>query len=102
MMPFTHAIARRPGKDLAAGITTSDLGAPDYTTAINQFDAYVRALTDCGIATMVLDPLEGHPDAHFVEDTAVVTPDVAVMKLWEAAEPSRFDRPTNVAESLPQ
>jgi dimethylargininase len=79
MTAFTQAIARRPGQDLAAGITTSDLGAPDYATAINQFDAYVNALADCGITTMVLDPLEGHPDAHFVEDTAVVTPEVAVI-----------------------
>jgi dimethylargininase len=64
---------------MAAGITTSTLGPPDYTKALNQFDAYVDALTHCGLSVTVLDPLEGYPDAHFVEVAAVVTPDVAVI-----------------------
>jgi len=64
---------------MAAGITTSTLGPPDYAKALNQFDAYVDALTHCGLSASVLDPLEGYPDAHFVEDAAVVTPDVAVI-----------------------
>lgn len=78
-MAFTHAIVRRPGKDMSGGITTSSLGLPDYTTAMEQFDAYLGALTDCGLILTVLDPLEGYPDAHFVEDAAVVTPDIAVI-----------------------
>ena len=78
-MTFTHAIARRPNKEMAAGITTSTLGPPDYTKALDQFDAYAEALTHCGLSVTVLDPLEGYPDAHFVEDAAVVTPDVAVI-----------------------
>lgn len=78
-MTFTHAITRRPGKEMHAGITTSTLGPPDYTKALDQFDAYVKTLTQCGIEVTVLDQLEGHPDAHFVEDTAVVTPDIAVI-----------------------
>ena len=78
-MPFTHAITRRPGKEMAAGITTSTLGPPDYTKALDQFDAYVNTLNHCGLSVTVLDPLEGYPDAHFVEDAAVVTPDVALI-----------------------
>jgi dimethylargininase len=78
-MQFTHAITRRPGKDLADGITTSDLGVPDYDRAVDQFDAYVQTLADCGVAVTVLDPLPGYPDAHFVEDTAVVTAEIAVI-----------------------
>jgi dimethylargininase len=64
---------------MAAGITTSSAGPPNTAKAMQQFDAYVEALRGCGIAVIVLDPLPGHPDAHFVEDTAVVTPDVAVI-----------------------
>lgn len=64
---------------MAAGITTSTLGAPDDTKAQEQFDAYVNALNDCGLSVTVLDPLTGYPDAHFVEDAAVVTPDIAVI-----------------------
>ena len=78
-MTFTHAITRRPGKEMAAGITTSTLGPPDYTKALDQFDAYVNTLNHCGLSVTVLDPLEGYPDAHFVEDAAVVTPDVALI-----------------------
>ncbi len=78
-MKFTHALVRRPGSDMAAGITTADMGKPDLAMALNQFDAYVRALTDCGVAVSVLDALHGCPDAHFVEDTAVVTPEIAVI-----------------------
>ena len=78
-MTFTHAIVRRPGKDLADGITTSSLGAPDYDRAVEQFEAYLHALTDCGLELTVLAPLDGYPDAHFVEDAAVVTPDIAVV-----------------------
>lgn len=78
-MTFTHAITRRPCKEMAAGITTAMMGAPDYTKALDQFDAYVKSLRDCGIAVTVLDPLERYPDAHFVEDVAVVAPDVAII-----------------------
>jgi dimethylargininase len=78
-MTFTQAITRRPCKAMAAGITTSTLGPPDYTKALDQFMAYVDALTDCGLAVTVLEPLDGYPDAHFVEDAAVVTPNLAIL-----------------------
>lgn len=78
-MTFTHAITRQPVKELAAGITTSTLGPPDYIKALDQFNAYVNALKQCGLSVTVLDPLDGYPDAHFVEDAAVVTPDIAVI-----------------------
>jgi dimethylargininase len=76
---FSHAICRRPGPDLAAGLTTAGLGAPDLALARQQHGAYVSALRDCGLDVTVLDPLPGFPDAHFVEDTAVVTPEVAII-----------------------
>lgn len=95
-MTFTHAIVRRPGGDLAAGITTSALGPPDYVKALEQFDAYVTALKDCNLAVTVLEPLDGYPDAHFVEDTAVVTPDIAVIT-HPGAEPRRGETPSVAA-----
>jgi dimethylargininase len=87
MPRFTHAICRRPGPDLAAGVTTADLGAPDHGLALVQFDAYVAALRSLGLLVTVLDPLPGFPDAHFVEDTAVMTPRIAVI-----ARPGHPDR----------
>ena len=41
---FTKAIARRPGRSVAEGITAHpELGKPDYETALRQHDAYVAA-----------------------------------------------------------
>lgn len=76
---FTHAIVRTPGENFAAGITTSDLGAPDYEQMVRQHEAYIRTLESLGLRVERLDPLPDHPDAHFVEDVAIVTPDVAVV-----------------------
>ena len=76
---FTHAITRRPGEDFAQGLTTSDLGPPSYGLMVKQHEAYVRTLKALGLETIVLDALPGYPDATFVEDTAVVTPDVAII-----------------------
>ena len=97
-MIFSHAITRRPVKEMAAGITTATLGPPDYTKALDQFNAYVQALIHCGLSVTVLDPLEGYPDAHFVEDAAVVTPDIAVITNPGAA--SRKGEVPSIAAAL--
>ena len=46
---------------------------------VKQHDAYVEALRAIGLEIIILDEQPDHPDAHFVEDTAIVTPDVAVI-----------------------
>ncbi len=46
---------------------------------MKQFEDYVAALGDCGLAVQILEPLEKFPDAHFVEDTAVIIPDAVVI-----------------------
>jgi dimethylargininase len=46
---------------------------------LKQHEGYLDALISCGLKVTVLDPLPDFPDAYFVEDTAVVTPDVAVI-----------------------
>jgi dimethylargininase len=78
-MTICHAITRRPAKTMAAGITTSQLGPPVYEKALDQFDAYIKTLDHCNISVMVLDPMTDCPDAHFVEDTAVIVPEVAIV-----------------------
>lgn len=76
---FTQAITRKPGPNFGHGITTSDLGAADYAIMQAQHAAYVAALQSAGPEVIELDALPAYPDAHFVEDVAVVTPDVAVI-----------------------
>src|SRR5438552_1626075 len=76
---FTHAITRRPGSDFAQGITTADLGIPNYNLILQQHEAYLCALRSLGLDITVLDPLLGCPDAYFVEDPAIVLPEIAVI-----------------------
>ncbi|MCK5316239.1 MAG: hypothetical protein KAJ53_13990 [Anaerolineales bacterium] len=78
-MIFTHAITRRPGENFAQGITTSDLGMPGYQRMLVQHRAYIDTLKSLGLEVLVLDALEAYPDAYFVEDTAVVIPEVAII-----------------------
>ncbi|MCA8096191.1 dimethylarginine dimethylaminohydrolase family protein [Burkholderia contaminans] len=78
-MQFTQAIVRRPAPSCGAGLTTAELGAPDYDKTLTQFHAYCEALRMLGVALTELPPLEAFPDSHFVEDTAVVTPEFAVI-----------------------
>ncbi len=78
-MIFTKAITRKPGKDFAGGMTTSNLGPPDFKTIFKQYDAYVNTLKSIGIDVVELDPLPGYPDAYFVEDMAIVMKNIAVI-----------------------
>lgn len=76
---FTRAIIRQPAKNFACGLTRVDLGRPDYELALEQHEAYCRALENCGLGLSRLAPDERHPDATFVEDTAVLTKQGAVV-----------------------
>lgn len=95
---FTRALCRRPGPDFAAGITTADLGKPDFALACDQLDRYVELLSEFGLDVTVLEALGGFPDAHFVEDTAVVTADVAVITRLGAA--SRQGEQHSIAKAM--
>jgi len=76
---FTHAIVRKPGRNFGQGLTTADLGPPDFDLIVRQHEAYVRALRSFGLEVIVLEAEADYPDAYFVEDAAVVTPNVAVI-----------------------
>ena len=78
--PFTRALMRRPAPNFADGVTTSShLGTPDYKSALQQYDTYVQAIRDCGLAVTVLPADERFPDGHFVEDPFVVYRDMAFL-----------------------
>lgn len=78
-MLITHAITRIPGNDFAQGITTANLGPPVYQKMLVQHQKYVDVLDDLNIQVTILDPLPGFPDAYFMEDVAVMLPEVAVI-----------------------
>ncbi len=76
---LTRAILRRPGPDFAAGLTTARLGKPDLSRMLAQHAAYADALRSLALQVEVLDPLPGFPDAYFVEDVAVVVPELGIV-----------------------
>lgn len=76
---FTRAIVRPPATDFADGLTTVNLGRPDYELALQQHEAYCRTLENCGVKLTRLAPDERHPDSTFVEDTALLVKQRAVI-----------------------
>lgn len=78
-MTFTRAIVRQPGRSMVHGLTTAKLGPPDYNLALRQHHAYVDAGRECGLEVITLPPDEAHPDSCFVEDTALLTPECAIV-----------------------
>ena len=95
---FRYAIVRKPCENLVQGITTGDLGKPDYELAVRQHAAYADTLRSCGLEVIVLEADERFPDSTFVEDTAVVTEKFAVISSLGA--PSRRGEEGSIAEAL--
>lgn len=69
---ISRALVRLPSRNFASGLTTSDLGPPDYDRALRQHGSYCLALERCGLTVTRLEPDERYPDSTFVEDTAVL------------------------------
>jgi dimethylargininase len=78
---FTHAIVRKPGPNFHNGLTTSTLGKPKFDLLLQQHQVYIQTLEELGLRITVLDAQPDYPDAYFVEDTAVVTPEVAIITI---------------------
>jgi dimethylargininase len=76
---FSKAIVRIPGSNFDAGLTTADFGAPLFDLVRAQHRSYCKALEECGLALTALDTDLRFPDSTFVEDTAVLTPQGAVL-----------------------
>ena len=93
-----RAIVRPPGNNFADGLTTSDLGVPDFDLTLAQYEAYCRALEACGLELLRLPPDLRHPDSTFVEDTAVLTPKLAILARPGAA--SRTGEVAGIRDSI--
>ena len=76
---FKNAIVRTPCPAITEGITTANLGKPDYAAALEQHAAYIEALKACGVAVTILEADPAYPDSCFVEDAAVLAERVAVI-----------------------
>jgi dimethylargininase len=76
---LTRARVRPPSTNFAAGLTTVDLGTPDYAKALQQHAAYCDALRSLGLTLSALPADPRHPDSTFVEDTAILTEFCAII-----------------------
>jgi len=79
MKNFTNAIVRVPSNSCGNGLTTANLGRPNAEQTRAQFDRYINILSDLELTVTVLPANPAFPDGHFVEDTAVVTPEFAII-----------------------
>jgi dimethylargininase len=95
---LTRAIVRPPAANFSEGLTTANLGAPNYERALEQHDAYCVALERCGLALTKLESDPSHPDSTFVEDAAIVTGHGAVMT--RPGAPSRLGEITSMRNVL--
>ncbi len=76
----TLALTHLPSPDLEHGqrthVTRTSI---DYPHALQQHEDYCRMLRDCGAEVRVLDVNRALPDGVFIEDTAIVLDEVAVL-----------------------
>jgi len=61
------------------GLTSANLGKPDYYLGIKQHQKYIDALIECGLDLTVLEADENYPDSIFVKDTTLLTPYSAII-----------------------
>jgi len=85
MHRFSHAIVRLPGGNFTDGLTSSGLGIPDLTKTRDQHTRYRETLANCGLSLRVEAEDLRFPDSTFVEDTAILTPECAVVTCPGAA-----------------
>ena len=97
---FSGAIVRPPSANFAEGLTSGELGVPDYSHALKQHEAYCAALEQCGLKLIRLKADERYPDSTFVEDAAVITERGAI--LTRPGAPSRSGELPAIREALSQ
>ena len=95
---FKRAIVRPPAANFAEGLSTANLGKPDFKKALEQHTRYCAALEQCGLAVTRLEPDERYPDSTFVEDVAVLTEHCAILTHPGAA--SRKGEVASIREPL--
>lgn len=98
---FKYAIVRQPAPNFGDGLTTAvGMEPPDPDRMMAQHAAYVALLKELGLFIWPIDADPAFPDGHFVEDTAVVFPEAAVIA--RPGAPSRRGETEVVAPALAQ
>jgi dimethylargininase len=92
---LTHAPSSRMNECIRTHAAPVDIDLP---RANAQHEAYRRALAQAGAEVRVLDANAAHPDAVFIEDTAIVLDEIAIITSMGAE--SRREEPRAVETAL--
>jgi len=95
---FKNAIVRLPAHNFADGLTTVDLGMPQFDKVLQQHTLYCEALKQCGLELTTLPADLRFPDSTFVEDAAVLTAHSAI--LTNPGAPTREGEVATIAPTL--
>jgi dimethylargininase len=76
---FHNAVVRIPCPGMVNGLTSANLGRPDFGKALEQHSEYIEILIKCGLSVKILDPDNHFPDSVFIEDVALCTPACAII-----------------------
>ena len=93
------ALAQAPSLRMDLGVRTYvGRTALEFSRVLDQHAGYCRALADCGAQVRVLEVNAHFPDGVFIEDTAVVLDEIAVLASMGTA--SRRAEPPGVEQAL--
>lgn len=95
---FTNAIVRRPCLEIINGLTSVNIGKPDYNKALEQHLQYIDALRRCDLTVRILDADSRYPDSTFIEDIALCTPECAI--ITNPGAPSRNGEKNGIRQVL--
>jgi dimethylargininase len=76
---FRNAIVCSPCPAIIDGITSSNLGKPVYSLALEEHTKYVETLKQLGLKVQILPGKDMLPDSTFIEDVALCTPFCAII-----------------------
>jgi dimethylargininase len=76
---FTNAIVRLPSPSIKDGLTSVNLGKPDFILATKQHSDYVNVMSNLNIRVNVLPEHNSFPDSTFIEDVALCTSTFSVI-----------------------
>jgi dimethylargininase len=91
-------MVRTPCSNIRHAITSAGLGEAEYATALAQHGEYIDALEACGLEVIVLPADQDYPDSTFIEDTALLLPECAIITNPGAA--ARKGEVTSVKSAL--
>ena len=80
------------------GITSANLGKPNFELAYKQHQKYIEALKSCGLEVDILEANEDYPDSTFIEDIALLTPHCAI--ITNPGTPSRKGEAKDVVNTI--